>query len=384
LYEITEEINVNPISQSIEKNKNTTDPNLLRKLISDWNSASKKMILVGVSLPNAVESQLLECFAQDDSVIVFTETTSNIHHPEFFPSIDKIIAPLTEEEFLALKPDILLTFGGMIVSKKVKAFLRRYKPDQHWHIDKKKAYDTFFRLNEHIKEDVNYFLTLFAPKLKPNHSQYKPSWKLVKELRSRKHKDYLQQIGFSDLLAFDSVLTSLPKHCSLQVGNSSAIRYTQLFDLDPSINVFCNRGTSGIDGSTSTAIGCATVSNEQVVFISGDLSFFYDSNALWNNYIPQNFRIILINNEGGGIFRILPGEKNTENFDTYFETKHKMTAEHLCKMHNINYTNVNNNEDLKKVLTDFYNDSNSPKLLEIFTPRTENDIILLNYFNFIK
>lgn len=170
----------------------------------------------------------------------------------------------------------------------------------------------------------------------------------------------------------------------LQVGNSSAIRYTQLFQLHKDIEVFCNRGTSGIDGSTSTAIGAALASKKRTTFITGDLSFFYDSNALWNNYIPNSFRIIVINNSGGGIFRILPGHKNTSNFDTYFETKHNLNAKSLCDMFGLEYYDASDESTLKGVIQDFYNSSEVPKLLEIFTPSTLNDEVLLNYFDYIK
>src|SRR5690606_11537666 len=160
-------------------------------------------------------------------------------------------------------------------------------------------------------------------------------------------------------------------------------RYAQLFNVNKTLEVFCNRGTSGIEGSTSTAIGCAVASKKPVVFISGDLSFMYNSNALWNNYIPKNFRIIVVNNQGGGIFRILPGHKDSQNFDTFFETTHNLSAQHLCKMHNVEYQSVKSVIQLKNKLLTFYSDSESPRLLEIFTPRTINDEVLLDYFNFI-
>jgi 2-succinyl-5-enolpyruvyl-6-hydroxy-3-cyclohexene-1-carboxylate synthase len=179
-------------------------------------------------------------------------------------------------------------------------------------------------------------------------------------------------------------LETLPKESILQLGNSSAVRYAQLFDVHKSINVYCNRGTSGIDGSTSTAIGCAVVNKKQTVFITGDLSFFYDSNGLWNNYIPDSFRIILVNNEGGGIFRIFPGHKHTKDFETYFETKHQLTAKQLCEMYNFKYKRVSNENDLKTALVSFYNESSQPKLLEINTADHLNDEILLEYFNYIK
>ena len=175
-------------------------------------------------------------------------------------------------------------------------------------------------------------------------------------------------------------MQSLPNNAIVHSGNSSAIRYMQLFNINKNLQVYCNRGTSGIDGSTSTAIGAAVASKEQTILITGDLSFFYDSNALWNNYIPNNFRIILINNGGGGIFRILPGHKNTDNFDTYFETKHNLTAKQLCAMYNIAYQEANSMMNLKNELQNFYDVDRAPKLLEIFTPRENNDQILLNYF----
>jgi 2-succinyl-5-enolpyruvyl-6-hydroxy-3-cyclohexene-1-carboxylate synthase len=185
-------------------------------------------------------------------------------------------------------------------------------------------------------------------------------------------------------MAFDKILKQIPDTYMLQSGNSSTIRYLQLFDLNKTLTVFCNRGTSGIDGSTSTAIGAATVSENPTVFITGDLSFFYDSNALWNNYTPSNFRIIIINNRGGGIFRILPGNKNSKNFSTFFETNHDLTAEPISKLFNFEYTSASSNEELETALENFYIQSSRPKLLEIFTPSSENDQILLSYFDFIK
>ncbi|WP_431134486.1 2-succinyl-5-enolpyruvyl-6-hydroxy-3-cyclohexene-1-carboxylic-acid synthase [Psychroserpens mesophilus] len=385
LYELSETLTVKPEVESLDLKSPKIDEAELDDCIDEWYVAQRKMILVGVLEPNAVEQKLLEELADDDSVLVFTETTSNLHHSSFFPSIDKMIAPLSEEELKALQPEILITFGGMIVSKKIKAFLRQYKPKHHWHIDEKKAYDTFFCLTKHIETSPNQFFSAFLSKIThlPK-SHYFDTWILVKKHRSKKHLEYIKEIPFSDFKVFNHVLKSIPNKTILQLGNSSAIRYAQLFNLNPSIEVFCNRGTSGIDGSTSTAIGCAVVANKQTTFITGDLSFFYDSNALWNNYIPNNFRIIVINNQGGGIFRILPGHKNTENFDDYFETTHHLTAQHLCEMYKIQYRTASNETALSESLKGFFNKSKTPRLLEVFTPRTVNDAILLDYFDYIK
>ena len=386
LYETLNTLDVTPNVEAISVKSESLDQSLIGNLVSDWNNADKKMVIVGVNPPDSIDQKWLELLADDNSVIVFTETTSNLYHSNFFPSIDKIIAPLDEAAFKNLQPDILITFGGLIVSKKIKAFLRTYKPKQHWHIDKHKANDTFFSLEHHIKTTPNLFFSEFLERIKPKAaSTYYKTWSTVKNQREHKHKVYLEQIPFSDLSVFQIILRSIPDNTVLQLSNSSTVRYAQLFNINKTLNVFCNRGTSGIDGSTSTAIGCAVANkNKQTVFITGDLSFFYDSNALWNNYIPKNFRIIIINNQGGGIFRILPGNKDSEDFDTFFETKHTLTAKHICKMFDFEYNNIDNMNDLNNILQTFYAESNVPKILEIFTSRTLNDSILLNYFKAIK
>jgi 2-succinyl-5-enolpyruvyl-6-hydroxy-3-cyclohexene-1-carboxylate synthase len=190
----------------------------------------------------------------------------------------------------------------------------------------------------------------------------------------------LSKIPFSDFKFFEKLIPRLPKNSQLQISNSSAIRYAQLIDIDPSIEVYCNRGTSGIDGSTSTAIGAAVANNKLTVFITGDIGFLYDSNALWNNYIPKNFKIILINNGGGGIFRILPGHEETPVFNTFFETSHCHTAEHLAKMYGFEYSIANDEISLDTALTSLFNQNDKPSILEVFTPTLDNDRILLQYF----
>src|SRR5690606_8749586 len=118
---------------------------------------------------------------------------------------------------------------------------------------------------------------------------------------------YMKEIPYSDLKAMQLVVPAVPANYNVQLGNSATVRYAQLFRWNENQKLFCNRGTSGIDGSVSTAVGAAVISEDPTLLICGDLSFIYDSNGLWNNYIPKNFRIIILNNSGGGIFRILPG-----------------------------------------------------------------------------
>ena len=352
--------------------------------VKKWNIAKKKIILVGVLKPNSIEKKYLDILAKDESIIVLTETTSNLHNKNFFPAIDQLIASFDKNELIKFEPEILLTFGGMIISKKIKALLRGYSPKEHWHIDSKKAYDTFFCLTHHFKITANLFFKELFPRIEPVKSNYQSNYLSIKKYRLKRHQEYISIIPYSDLKIFSAIVEIMPKNMQLQLSNSSIVRYAQFFDFDKCIDVFCNRGTSGIDGSTSTAIGAAVVSKKETLCITGDLSFLYDSNALWNNYMPSNFKIIVINNGGGGIFRILPGEKNTDNFDTFFETKHQFTASHLCKMYNLEYTMIHRESELNQNLKSFFNSSDTPKLLEIFTPSEINDQVLLEYFNFLK
>jgi len=345
-----------------------------------WNAAKKKLVLVGVNEPNKIDAEILDWLANDPSVVVMTETTSNLHHPKFLNNIDTIITPFKEKDFKTFQPEILLTFGGMIVSKRVKAFLRTYKPEHHWHIDPLRAYNTFGTLPHHFEANPNDFFKQIFPFTKTVASNYALKAQEIKKLREAKHKSYLENIPFSDFKVFEHIIPSLPKQSMLQISNSAAIRYAQLFDIDNSISVYCNRGTSGIDGSTSTAIGAALASGKQTVLITGDIGFLYDSNALWNNYIPKNFKIILVNNGGGGIFRILPGHEENEVFNTFFETSHHLTAEHLAKMYGFDYLASADESSLKENLESFYANNSNPAILEIFTPTFENDKILKDYF----
>jgi len=350
------------------------------EFIQIWNSAKRKLVVVGVNEAEAIDDKIVENFAKDPSIVVLTETTSNLHHPDFINSIDTLITPFDDDDFEAFNPEILITFGGMIVSKRIKGFLRKYKPKHHWHIDTLRAYDTFGALTNHFVMKPNDFFTELLAKTNFTESDYFAEIKEVYDSRKIKRTEYLKKIPFSDFKVFEKVIETLPKNSQLQISNSSAIRYAQLIHIDPSIEVFCNRGTSGIDGCTSTAIGAAVGSQKPNVFITGDISFLYDSNALWNSYVPKNFKIILINNGGGGIFRILPGHQEKPVFNTYFETSHHLTAEHLAKMYHFNYLKADDLSSLEEKIETLYSDNENPVIFEVFTPTTVNDVILKQYF----
>lgn len=380
LYETTKELSVDVMVNHFARLNSVNQLEDLTEFAASWNQSAKKLVLVGTNDPGLISNATIEALANDESVVVMTETTSNLHHPNFISNIDTIITPFTESDFEELCPDILVTFGGMIVSKRIKAFLRKYKPKQHWHIDSLRAYDTFGVLTKHFEVNSGTFFEAFLPLTTAVKSEYFAKMEKIKELREEKQEVFLSKVSYSDFLVFDRIIKTLPLNSQLQISNSSAIRYAQLMKIDPSIEVFCNRGTSGIDGSTSTAIGAAVASNKPVVFVTGDVSFLYDSNALWNAYIPKNFKIILVNNGGGGIFRILPGHEENAVFNTYFETSHQLTAEHLAKMYGLEYITASDKESLVNGLNQLYSLNTQPAILEIFTPTAENDVVLKQFF----
>lgn len=353
-------------------------------LTKQWNTAAKKLVLVGMHHSDEAFEQRMINLAEDDSVVVLHEVTSNLHHQRFINKIDQSIFPLNEEQLRELKPDILLTIGQNVVSKKIKAFLRNHQPSQHWHLDEYWFPDTFQCLTEKIDANPTDFLSQLTAWTNPKTSTYYEQWNVIRQLNERKHNAYLAQVQFSDLKVFEQLINAYPSDWMVHYGNSTVIRYALLFDHQTGNPVYCNRGTSGIDGSTSTAVGACLGNKQNTVVITGDISFFYDSNALWNAHMPSNLRIIVINNGGGNIFKFIPGPSETGVVDEYFETQHALTAEHLAKMYRFDYLNVSNETELSQALGHFYDPSEQPKILEINTRNIPNAELLKGYFNSLR
>jgi len=380
LYEAVGKASVDVTISAVARFYKSISPDDIIAATNVWNSATRKLVLAGVCEPGTLEDEILQKLLADPSVAVMTESTSNLHHPRILPHIDRIITPFGEKDFLKFQPEILLTFGGMVVSKRIKASLRRYKPFHHWHVDPLRAYNTYGCLSHHFEVTPNEFFQQILPFTQPVPSPYQENLEEVSARRNVRHAAFFKIAPFSDFKAIGAILPHLPEGSQLQVSNSAAIRYVQLFDNKKEVEVFCNRGTSGIDGSTSTAVGAAVGGNKRVTLLTGDIGFFYDSNGLWNRYIPNDFRIILVNNRGGGIFRILPGHRENAVFNTFFETSHRLDARHLAAMFGFGYSSASDERQLKKELQAFFDKSDKPKILEVFTPEKDNDKILADYF----
>ena len=385
LYEFNDSPSISvKVKKKTEKKPSLTDLDNFYKAI---NKASKIMILIVVSDGNILSKKSIQKINSCSSIIVMKEHTSNVFNESFISNIDRLIGPIelqsnSDSLFDELSPEIVISLGGMIVSKKIKSFLRNYKPRKHFHIGNNISKDSFYSGVEHINTTANKFFENID--LNKSDSKYFEKWKQLDCSKLDLHNRYMKVINFSDLKVFEILTNWIPKKYNIQVANSTPIRYFQLFDLKNKNLMFANRGTSGIDGSTSTAIGSSVQNDSPVLLVTGDLSFFYDVNALWNNHIPKNFRIIIINNSGGGIFKILPGFKENNLFSEFIETQHNLSARLIAKMFNFNYTRVSTKFGLNLYLRTFFKNSKKPKILEIKTSSVKSTKILKEYFRYLS
>jgi 2-succinyl-5-enolpyruvyl-6-hydroxy-3-cyclohexene-1-carboxylate synthase len=355
-------------------------------LKNKWSSYQKVMIVSGLLRPNQHINKILNEISKQDHVAVLTETTSNLFGNNFNRSIDRLLAGINDTNVTNFQPDLLVTIGGPVVSKKIKAFLRENPPKEHWHVNASNDYiDTFQHLSKIIPVSPEKFLPAFTSV--KGTGQYKKLWTDLDTSLLRKFNSFIKTIKFSDLKAFQMILQHIPKKSNLQLANSTAVRYSNLFDTVASraINCFSNRGTSGIDGTISTAVGAASSANELTTVITGDLSFFYDSNALWISPMPQNLRIIIINNKGGNIFRIIDGPSQTDELSEFFEAKHQLNARKISETFGLEYSNCANEKDLIASLRNIYDPScKKACVLEIATDNELTPKILRDYFEYLK
>ena len=380
LYNMVSELpNFKPVEKTIRENIYELPPNL----VADWNTSKRIMILVGTrDYSEELEMQLTQ-LVKNHSVVVLKEANSNLKHDKFFAHIDRYIFNFNDADYKTYAPDLLITVGQNVVSKKVKQFLRKANPKNHWHIDEVWHPDTFFSLTEKVKATPEKFFAKLLKFISLEPSPYFNLWDVLRDKRDSKHDEYCVGTGFSDFKLFELLSNKLPEKINLHISNSSAIRYTQLFDFDKN-RIYCNRGTSGIDGSTSTAMGYAIKSQRQTVLVTGDMSFFYDINGLWNNYIPPYTRIIVFNNGGGDIFKIIPGPSSTNALEEFILTKHHKNAEHLAQHFGFSYTRVDDEITLSRVLDNFFKHDEKAKILEVDTTAVENAEVLKGYFEFLK
>ena len=366
------------------------DESELQKIKHIWSTAKNKMIICGQMEHQPQLQHVLAELSGDSSVTILVENTSNLSHRRFIHCIDRTLNSISENDLEAsFQPELLITLGGAVISKRIKSFLRKIDHLTHWKIGFEfPAMDTYQHLSKSYEIDPSaFFRQLMAAQPALNISRFGEQWKQLDYLIQDKHEQFFHAAPFGDLSVFHYFMDTVPDDSYLHMANSSVVRYCQLFDGLASLRYFCNRGTSGIDGSTSTAMGAAMVQPEKLhTFISGDISFFYDSNALWNQRLPENIRIVVINNGGGGIFKIIPGPDTSEELDDFFVAKQNYSVEYLCKAFGVKYISARSLEEVDDNILAFYGpaEDKRPIVMEVFTPHEENDKQLKDYFDKIR
>ena len=362
-------------------------PDSILQLSQEWQSHERIIILLGQQ--NAGEATLLAPFlrvlTQLPQVVVLKESLSNMDIPGALDCIDTIVSSVGSVDVEQFRPSLLLTFDGAVVSKMVKTFLRSSVNLTHWHISPHNHHlDTYRHLTRSIEVAPLMFLKQMKDLFLPKESSFGSIWLNRRKHCLEQHRQYVKSIGWSDLKAFEIIGNHIPTQYQLHLSNSSPIRNAQLFEAFYQVQNYCNRGTSGIDGCTSTAVGACVAIDGPLLLITGDLSFLYDSNALWNKYLSPRLRIILINNGGGDIFRFIAGEGANAEMDEYFVASHHQPVAHLAAMFGLHYMKADSEDALKTVLPVFFSESQHSMVLEVQTFASENSRILKAYFKNLK
>lgn len=351
------------------------------ELIERLNKYNKRMIVVG-------QMSLIYLFEKKISKLLYKHFTWLTEHigNKTVPGIaiknfDAALYALPKEKLEKMVPDLVITYGGHVVSKRLKEFLRTHPPKEHWHVSADGSIaDLYGSITTVIEMDPFEFLEKIAYLLENKTTEFPKTWE--NNTRNIPEPD----LPYSEMAAIGALINSLPSPSALHLGNSSTIRYAQLFSLPEEIEVCCNRGTSGIEGSLSTAIGYAAASNKLNFVVLGDLSFFYDMNALWNRNFGCNLRILLLNNGGGEIFEALPGLSMSEHTHSFVTATHTTTAKGWATERGFRYIRVHDAKELSDAITTFTQPEqiDQPLLMEVFTDKAEDVRLLKEYYHQLK
>jgi len=354
----------------------------LEKLKNQWTAFPKKMVVFGVYAKNEALNALANLLANEPDVVVIAENLTNISGERIITCPESFFSSLSAEEKANYKPDLLITIGHSSICKQLKLFLRDHKPTAQWQLDTSLPYiDTFRSLTTIVPGSAVEILNKMP--FGKTKSGYSEVFQAQNQLISKRHDAFVANAPLSDMSAVTNLLKLAPKNTTLHLANSTSVRWTQLFPTSEDLTYFCNRGTSGIDGSLSTAAGFAYASKQPTVFLTGDLSFIYDSNGLWNNYIGDNLKIIVLNNNGGNIFRFIGDKQLMEKSLDFFTAPHKVNIKSLVEAYGLNYLACDTTEELENKIENLLV-SEKATVLEIFTDSDLNTENYKGYFKNIK
>ena len=342
-------------------------------LRNELQSFQKIVIIPGQQNKEGLLQEILNRLSLEKKVVIVTDSISNLQSDATICHHDHWLGNSEWSE--SLQPDLILTFGKSIISKSLKIFARKSQAS-HWHIQPDGlAKDTFQKLNKIIASPPIVFLDWLFDTISNQDHAYLEHWNSLQTTAQTTVEASLNSSAFGEYAALHLISKFIPADSKIHVANSMAVRYLNFLGKWTQ-EIFCNRGTSGIDGCSSTAVGHALSTTKLVTLVTGDMAFFYDRNAFWHNYPLPNLRIIVLNNHAGGIFRLIDGPSTQPELEELFETRQNLKANHLASEFGFEYISVSNREELADSLKDFYSESSSAKLLEIESSSTENAKIL--------
>jgi 2-succinyl-5-enolpyruvyl-6-hydroxy-3-cyclohexene-1-carboxylate synthase len=311
--------------------------NLPDDMVKEWKQAQRIMIVHGQDIPDSEVSRVLASFHNDGRIMVVAENIANVAGSTVISNSNLVL--VNNRNSNPVFPDLILHSGGQVVSKALTGYLRRAGNAPCWRIGTDRTLiDTFRLVSRYVNLPAgSVYKSLLNQSRTPIDSGYRDIWLKAEGNANRRAAQIIGEAPFSDLRIFNNVLPRINPGTILVLGNSSIIRYSQLFTACANVKYYANRGVSGIDGSVSSAAGIAFASNKPTLAITGDLGFLYDSNALWNRELPANLRILVINNGGGGIFHILKGPSDHPGFKKYIEANHPVNIEKLAGAYGLNY-----------------------------------------------
>ncbi len=347
----------------------------LGELADKLGSFNKILVVPGQDNYDENLVEVIDKFCDKYQSPIVTDIISNLqscHHAIYHQ--DAFLEAINNEMALTIQPQLLITFGKSIISKHLKLFLRQNPAIEHWHLQAHgEVADTYQSLTTILKMDTLTFFKRLGEGAAENTSNYLNQWKKLDTLFNSFNTSNLIQSEFNEFSAVNEVLNAVPNHSLLHLANSMAVRYANFIGLkQKEVEVFCNRGTSGIDGSVSTALGSALKSDKPVMLITGDMAFFYDRNAFWQQELPENLTIILMNNHAGGIFGLIDGPDKLPELSQFFETSQTLNASALVEEYKLDYQLVNSMQVLKTTLNSDFMDKKGLKILEVETDKKVN------------
>ncbi len=359
---------------------------VVRELGKEIASPKKVLIVAGFHMPDKTLNAALAQMARLPNVVVMTESIANLHSPDFINRIDSTLSVIDDKTRNEMAPDCVMTLGGAIVSRQIKQYLRNMPPAIHWHIGHTHTtVDCFKSVTRRIDVDPGIFFRQLASEMQCCRAEcdYARRWMIMKDKAIATHNAYIARSPWSDLKAMAIVADLVPNGWNIQYSNGTSIRYGQLFADGHQHRCDCNRGVSGIDGCTSTAIGASMAyKSHPTLLISGDMSARYDVGAFGCNIIPSRFKMIILNNGGGDIFRFIASTKHLEEREDMLCLPIKESPfAHIAKAYGLRYLSAGDEKELRQVFAEFSDIADRPAILEIFTPREKNAEVLTGYFS---